>query len=92
MLNKICQYPSIIGEMTRVSENINEKIGTKIRLERVKRKWSQEKLAELADINKNSVSSIERAEWSASIETIAKIAEAFGMELPDLVNVSKVEI
>lgn len=73
-------------------KDINTKIGLKIRLERTKRKLSQEKLAELSDLSKVSIGAIERAEWSPTIETLAKIANAFGISLPDLVDVSKVEI
>ena len=73
-------------------KDINTKIGLKIRLERTKRKLSQEKLAELSDLSKVSIGAIERAEWSPTIETLAKIANAFGISLSDLVDISKVEI
>lgn len=76
--------------MTNLS--INNKIGTKVKLLRTKAKFSQEKLAELADINKNTVGLIERGEISPSIETLEKIANALKIELKELVDVSKIDL
>ncbi len=78
--------------MTNKKGNINIKIGKKIKLERVKRDLSQDKLGEIANISKNFVGAIERGESSPTIETLEKIANAFGISLTDLVDVSKVEI
>ena len=78
--------------MTNINGNINKRIGTKIKLERVKRNWSQEELAEKADLSKNHVGAIERGTSSPTVETLAKIADAFGFPLNDLTDVSKVEI
>lgn len=78
--------------MTNINGNINKRIGTKIKLERVKRNWSQEELAEKADLSKNSVGAIERGTSSPTVETLAKIADAFGFPLNDLTDVSKVDI
>lgn len=74
------------------SLSINDKIGIKIRLLRTKAKFSQEKLAELADVNKNTVGLIERGEMSPSIETLEKIAQALNIELKELVDVSKIDL
>ncbi len=78
--------------MTSKVDNINQKIGLKIRLERAKRNWSQEKLAEISDMSKTFIGDIERGKSSPTIETLAKIANAFEIELHDLTNVSKVDI
>ena len=78
--------------MTSKIDNVNKKIGLKIKLERIKRNWTQEKLAELANLSKNSIGSIERGQSSPSIETLAGIAEAFGILLNDLTDISKVEL
>ncbi len=78
--------------MTNKHDDISKKIGTKIKLERVKRNWSQEELAEKADLSKNHVGAIERGTSSPTVETLAKIADAFGIPLNDLTDVSKVEI
>ncbi len=78
--------------MTNKYENINKKIGKIIKLERIKRDLSQERFAELADISKNFVGAIERGESSPTVETLAKIACAFEISLPELVDISKIEI
>ncbi len=75
-----------------INSNSSKKLGINIKLERVKRGWTQDKLAELADVNKNTISSIERGSWSTSIDTLAKIADAFGMTISKLTDLSNVEI
>ncbi len=92
MLIIVCQWTTIIVNMTNKHDDISKKIGTKIKLERVKRNWSQEELAEKADLSKNHVGAIERGTSSPTVETLAKIADAFGIPLNDLTDVSKVEI
>ena len=59
---------------------------------RTKAKLSQEKLAEFANINKNTVGLLERGEMSPSIETLEKIAKALNIELKELVDVSKIDL
>lgn len=78
--------------MTNKEDKISIKIGIKIRLERTKRQWSQEKLAELSNISKNYVGAIERGTSSPTIDMLSQIANAFGMELTDLINVEKVDL
>lgn len=71
---------------------LTKKFGLKVKIERTKRNLSQEKLAHLANLNVNSIGAIERGESSATIETIAAIADALGMELTELVDIKKVEL
>lgn len=75
----------------KISE-INRKIGIRIRIARLDKKISQEKLAEFADLNKNTIGSIERGEISPTIETLFKIATALDIELHDLVDITKINI
>lgn len=74
------------------NSEINSKIGTKIKLLRMKVSLSQEQLALQAGINKNSLGAIERGQSSPTIETLAKISEALGLELKELVDVSKIDL
>ena len=76
--------------MTNIA--INKQIGIKIKLLRTKSQFSQEKLAEKADMNKNTIGLIERGEISPSIETLYKIANALNIELKELVDVSKIDL
>lgn len=69
-----------------------EKIGLKIKLERGKRKLSQEKLAELAGVSTNTICAIETGKSEPSITTLEQIASALGVEFDDLINISKFEL
>ena len=61
-----------------------KKLGQKIRIERQKRKMSQEKLAELADLNRNFVGMIERGETNITVKKLENIANVFDMDIMDL--------
>ena len=78
--------------MTSINDKISAKIGLKIVLERTKRKLSQEKLAELSDLSKNSLGAIERGTSSPSIDTLDRIAAALDIELSELVKVKSVDL
>ncbi len=66
--------------------NLTEKLGQKIRIERMKRKMSQEKLAELAELNRNFIGMVERGESNITVKNLEAISLAFGMEIKDLFN------
>ncbi|MCC7531964.1 MAG: helix-turn-helix transcriptional regulator [Candidatus Melainabacteria bacterium] len=59
-------------------------IGKRIRELRLERRWSQQYLASLLDVEQAYISSIERGEYGPSVRRIAMIAEAFGMSLSAL--------
>jgi len=64
--------------------NIMLKLGNKIRIERKKLKLSQEKLAELADLNKNFIGMIERGETNVTVKNLENIAIALGIDIKNL--------
>lgn len=66
------------------NSNIAQKLGHKIRIERMKRKLSQETLAELAQLNRNFVGMVERGETNITIKNLESIANAFEMNIKDL--------
>lgn len=72
--------------------NLTSKIGLKIKLLRTKSGLSQEQLAELSNLNKNSIGSIERGQSSPAIDTLDNIAKALNIELKELVDVSKIDL
>ena len=78
--------------MTNKNDNLSSKIGIKIKLLRTKSKISQESLAFMAGLNKNSIGAIERGESSPTIETLDKIAKALNINIIELIDVSKFEI
>ena len=61
-------------------------LGETIRAERTKAGLSQEQLAEKANLARNYIGNIERAEYKVTAETLAKIAKALGVRLRDLVS------
>lgn len=58
---------------------------TNMRRIRLEKKLTQEKVAEVADLHPNYVSSVERGERNISICNIAKIAHALGVGMEALV-------
>ena len=71
---------------------LSNNICLKIKLERIKRNISQEELALMAGLNRNTIGKIERTETSPSIDTIEKIAKVFEMNFLELVDVSKIDL
>lgn len=65
-------------------DEIDKNVGMNIRLERVKRGISQEKLADLAGIARSTMGIIERGEQSPSIQTLAKVANALDVDIRKL--------
>lgn len=68
----------------QLNSNTVEKLGYKIRIERQKRKLSQEKLAELTNLNRNFIGLIERGETNVTIKNLANIANAFEVDIREL--------
>lgn len=68
------------------TENLFDKIAEKIKKERILRGWSQEKLAQKADMSLLTIGTIERLKNKPSVMTLAQIADALDMKLCDLLN------
>lgn len=68
------------------SSVLSKKFGMKVRLERIKRGLSQEKLAELSNLSYTTISSIERSESSPTIETVRLISEVFELSMQEMFN------
>lgn len=62
------------------------RVGKRIRELRTKRNWSQEFLAAESGLNTNYLGGIERAERNPSLKNLARIADALGVTIPDLVE------
>jgi len=61
-------------------------LGENIRTHRRNLKWSQEKLAEKADLHPNYIGDIERGEENISVDALRRIATALKVQLSDLVR------
>ncbi len=71
---------------------INEKICKKVKLERIKKGFSQEKLANEANMSRNAIWKIESGMVSPTIESLEKIAKALEIDFTTLTDVSKVDL
>ena len=64
--------------------DIKKKFGKKVKLLRLEKGWSQEKLALNADLDRTYIPSIEKGDRNVSITVIEKIADAFKLSISDL--------
>jgi transcriptional regulator with XRE-family HTH domain len=64
---------------------VSKILGDTIRAKRIKAGLSQEKLAEKADLARNYIGNIERAEYKVTVEALARIAKALRVRVRDLV-------
>ena len=62
-------------------------LAQKLRVLRMMRGWSQEQLAEASGLHRTYISLIERSECNVSLDNLEKIADAFGLSLPELLCV-----
>lgn len=61
-------------------------LGKKIRSLRLSRGWTQEQLAEYADLHVSYVVLLEKGANRATIETLEKLAKAFDISISELVH------
>lgn len=66
--------------------DIKKKFGTKVRYLRTEKGWSQEKLALNAELDRTYIPSIEAGKRNVSIIVIEKIANAFDVEIIELLK------
>jgi len=64
--------------------NLSKILGETIRAERIKAGLTQEELAEKADLARNYIGNVERAEYRITVETLARIAKALNLRVNDL--------
>ena len=84
----ICQYYDIMSNISTLAR----KFATRVRFERIKRKYSQEKLAELAGIGRSTLTQIEAQTSSPTLDIVEKIASALGFEPYELLIFKNLEI
>ena len=66
------------------TRNLYKILGETIRAERTNAGFSQEQLAEKADLARNYIGNVERAEHKITLETLARIAKALNLRVHDL--------
>ncbi len=67
-----------------MSKTTLEKFGKKVREERLRQGFSQEKLATRAGVHRTYIGMIERAEKNITLENIEKIVRALSLNLKDI--------
>ena len=71
--------------------SISHHLAKKVQSLRMERGWSQEVLAELADLHRNCIGHVERVEMNVGLTTIAKIASAFEIPVHELLYMQTLE-
>jgi transcriptional regulator with XRE-family HTH domain len=66
------------------SSKVSKILGETIRAERIRAGLSQEQLAEKADLARNYIGNIERAEYKITVEALVRIAKALNLHVSDL--------
>lgn len=67
-----------------MAADVKVRFGERLREVRREKGISQERLAELADLHRTYVSSVERGERNVTITTIEKLAAALGVPMTEL--------
>lgn len=67
-------------------EDVKIKFGIKVKNLRITNGYSQEKLAELSDLDRTYIPGIESGKRNVSIIVIEKIAKAFQISISELMN------
>lgn len=66
-------------------EAIINNFATNLRVERARKKITQERLAEMADITPEYLARIEAGKYNPTLVVVAKLAEALGTSLDKLI-------
>ncbi|MEM5338156.1 helix-turn-helix domain-containing protein [Paraburkholderia azotifigens] len=77
--------------MDNIVDNVDLRIGTRIRAERESRGWSLTSLAEKSGVSRAMVHKVERGESSPTASLLAKLAGAFGMSMSALLALAELE-
>lgn len=67
-------------------DTFKQELGFKIKVERMRRKISQEKLAEMVDCSLSYIGFVERGEMSISLYNFLKIATALNLDLTEFLK------
>lgn len=71
--------------MNNIIDNLNQRIGGRIRIERESRGWSAVDLAERAGVSRAMIHKIERGESSPTATLLGRLSGAFGISMSTLI-------
>lgn len=90
LFEKMSAHVKAIGaDKKRETRTRQEAIGAVLTELRVKRGWSQRKLADLLGYDQNYIWQLERGLKSPNLRTLEVFARAFAMEVSDLVSAAE---
>lgn len=67
-------------------DNVRDVLAYWVRLKRVEKGWSQERLALECDLDRTYVSAVERSRWNVSLSNIERIARALDVKTWTLIK------
>ena len=67
-------------------DNLRDVLAYWIRLKRVEKGWSQERLALECELDRTYVSAVERSRWNVSLSNMERIAQALGVPVWTLIK------
>ncbi|PWL81049.1 XRE family transcriptional regulator [Candidatus Gastranaerophilales bacterium] len=67
-------------------ECVLKKIGINFKIERIKKKLSQERFAELANVHTNYIGKVERGEQNLTVKSIVSLAESLNVPLENILK------
>ena len=69
-------------------EGVLRKIGLNFRVERTKKRLSQEQFAELANVHTNYIGKVERGEQNLTVRKIVELTNALELTVDKILNIS----
>jgi len=84
-------YSEKEGSLMSSVDALPQLIGTRIRQIRINRGWTQENLAAKADMDFTSIGAAERGVRNLSLKSLARVANALGVPIEELVSLPKGE-
>jgi transcriptional regulator with XRE-family HTH domain len=69
-----------------MKSDILKDFGLRVKQLRLERNWTQQDLADQSGFHKNYIGMVERGERNISLRNIEMLAEAFGLNIQELIN------
>ena len=74
------------ADKERRARNLDEALGAELTHLRTRRRWSQQKLAEIAGYDESYIRQMERGTKSATLRTLSDLASAFSLAVSVLIG------
>jgi transcriptional regulator with XRE-family HTH domain len=74
------------ADKERKVHNLDEALGAELTALRMRRRWSQQRLAEIAGYDESYIRQMERGTKSATLRTLSNLASAFSISVSVLIR------